>query len=91
MNLSDFNKSPKIDKVGVHERVSRFCKRSIKTSAKKHGLHLALSMIDLTTLEGKDTPEKVKRLCISARVVYLRQGCVSPPGLCISARVVYLP
>ena len=59
MNLSDFNKSPKIDKVGVHEIVSRFCKRSIKTSSKKHGLHLVLSMIDLTTLEGKDTPEKV--------------------------------
>ena len=67
MDLLDLTKTVKIDKVGVHERVSRFCKRSIKTSAKKHGLHLTLSMIDLTTLEGKDTPEKVKRLCYKAQ------------------------
>ena len=56
MDLLDLTKTVKIDKVGVHERVSRFCKRSIKTSAKKHGLHLILSMFDLTTLEVKDTP-----------------------------------
>ena len=67
MDLLDLTKTVKIDKVGVHERVSRFCKRSIKTFAKKHGLHLILSMIDLTTLEGKDTPEKVKRLCYKAQ------------------------
>ncbi len=67
MDLLDLTKTVKIDKVGVQERVSRFCKRSIKTSAKKHGLHLILSMIDLTTLEGKDTPEKVKRLCYKAQ------------------------
>ena len=67
MDLLDLTKTLKIDKVGVHERVSRFCKRSIKTFAKKHGLHLILSMIDLTTLEGKDTPEKVKRLCYKAQ------------------------
>jgi deoxyribose-phosphate aldolase len=51
----------------VHERVNRFCKRSIKASAKAHGLHLALSMIDLTTLEGKDTPRKVIQLCYKAQ------------------------
>jgi len=86
MNLSDFNKSPKIDKVGVHERVSRFCKRSIKTSAKKYGLHLALSMIDLTTLEGKDTPEKVKRLCYKANHLH-----DSMPGLPNVAAVCVYP
>ena len=59
MNLPDLTTAVKIDKVGVEERVNRFCKRSIKTSSKKQGLHLTLSMIDLTTLEGKDTPEKV--------------------------------
>ena len=52
MKLPDLSKTPKIDKVGVCERVNRFCKRSIKTSAKAHALHLALSMIDFTTLEG---------------------------------------
>ena len=67
MDLPDLIKTVKIDKVGVHERVNRFCKRSIKSSAKEMGLHLALSMIDLTTLEGKDTPEKVKQLCYKAQ------------------------
>ena len=67
MKLPDLSKTPKIDKVGVHERVNRFCKRSIKTAAKTHGLHLALSMIDLTTLEGKDTPKKVIQLCYKAQ------------------------
>jgi deoxyribose-phosphate aldolase len=50
----------------VEERVNRFCKRSIKGDAKKQGLHLVLSMIDLTTLEGKDTSAKVKSLCYKA-------------------------
>ena len=66
MKLPDLSKTPKIDKVGVQERTNRFCARSIKTSAKQMGLHLALSMIDLTTLEGKDTPAKVKQLCYKA-------------------------
>ena len=66
MSFPDLSKIPLIDKLGVEERVNRFCKRSIKNTAKKHGLHLALSMIDLTTLEGKDTAEKVKRLCYKA-------------------------
>ena len=67
MDLPDLTKTVKIEKVGVHERVNRFCKRSIKSSAKEMGLHLALSMIDLTTLEGKDTPDKVKQLCYKAQ------------------------
>lgn len=67
MDLPDFKTIVKIDKVGVEERVNRFCKRSVKTSAKKQGLYLTLSMIDLTTLEGKDTPEKIKQLCYKAQ------------------------
>ena len=67
MSFSDLLNTPRIDKLGVEERVSRFCKRSIKNTAKIFGLHLALSMIDLTTLEGKDTCDKVKRLCYKAR------------------------
>jgi deoxyribose-phosphate aldolase len=62
--------SPTIDEVGVHERVSRFTKRSIKKESKLTALKMALSMIDLTTLEAKDTPCKVLQLCAKARRPY---------------------
>ena len=58
--------TPCIDQVGVEERVARFSTRSIKKSAKLQGLRLALSMIDLTTLEGKDTVGKVNQMCYKA-------------------------
>ncbi len=58
--------SPTVDAVMAAERAASFTKRSIKTSAKASGLRLALSMIDLTTLEGKDSPEKVRALCRKA-------------------------
>lgn len=67
VKLPDFNRSPRIDKVGVEERVARFQKRSIKNESKMQGLRLALSMIDLTTLEGKDTPGKVRQMCFKAQ------------------------
>jgi deoxyribose-phosphate aldolase len=57
---------PTIDQVGVEERVARLNTRSIKKDSKIKGLHLALSMIDLTTLEGKDTAGKVKQMCYKA-------------------------
>ena len=57
---------PTIDQVMVEERAGAFAKRSIKTSAKLAGLKLAISMMDLTTLEGKDTPGKVAFLCRKA-------------------------
>jgi len=59
--------SPVVDQVGVEERVARFNTRSIKKETKLQGLRLALSMIDLTTLEGKDTPAKVRQLCYKAQ------------------------
>lgn len=58
--------SPKVDQVGVIERASRFTTRSIKKESKIQGLKLALNMIDLTTLEGKDTPGKVEQMCYKA-------------------------
>lgn len=64
--LPNLNNLATYDTVGVNERVSRFCKRSIKKSTKVEGLKLALSMIDLTTLEGKDTKGKVQQLCYKA-------------------------
>jgi deoxyribose-phosphate aldolase len=59
--------SPVIDQVGIEERVARFNTRSIKNGSKIEMLKLALSMIDLTTLEGKDTPGKVEQLCYKAQ------------------------
>jgi deoxyribose-phosphate aldolase len=59
-------KAPAIDQVGVEERAAKFTKRSLKKEAKLSGLKLAVSMMDLTTLEGKDTPGKVAVLCKKA-------------------------
>jgi len=62
----DFKNSPVIDQVGIEERVTRFNTRSIKKGSKVQALKLALNMIDLTTLEGKDTEGKVKQMCYKA-------------------------
>lgn len=64
--LPDFRISPSIDQVGIEERVARFTTRSIKKESKMQGLKMILSMIDLTTLEGKDTEGKVKQMCYKA-------------------------
>lgn len=55
-----------VDAVGVEERVAKYATRSIKKNAKDFALRLAISMVDLTTLEGKDTPGKVESLCHKA-------------------------
>jgi methionyl aminopeptidase len=57
-----------VSRVGVEERAVALGRRSIKTSAKREGIRLATSMIDLTTLEGSDTPGKVRHLCAKAVV-----------------------
>lgn len=56
-----------MDRVGIEERVAKFTTRSIKKKSKMWGLRTAVSMVDLTTLEGKDTPGKVASLCQKAR------------------------
>ena len=58
--------STPIDQINVEERIARLNARSIKKESKVAGLKLALSMIDLTTLEGKDSAGKVKQLCYKA-------------------------
>jgi deoxyribose-phosphate aldolase len=57
---------PHVDRVGVEERAAELGRRSIKTTAKQQGIRLAISMVDLTTLEGADTPGKVRNLCAKA-------------------------
>ena len=56
-----------VDAVMAAARAASFTKRSIKEPAKSRGLRLAISMLDLTTLEGKDSPEKVRALCRKAQ------------------------
>ena len=56
-----------VDAVGVEERAASLAKRSIKREAKVWALELAIRMMDLTTLEGKDTPGKVRALAGKAR------------------------
>jgi len=55
-----------VDTVGIDERVAKYATRSIKKESKTFGLRLAVTMVDLTTLEGKDTPGKVASLCHKA-------------------------
>ena len=57
-----------VDEVGAKARVEMLATRSIKTSSKNWAIDLAIRMVDLTTLEGADTPGKVKALC--AKGVY---------------------
>ncbi len=55
-----------VDQVGAEARAAMLATRSIKTSSKLWAIDTAISMIDLTTLEGADTPGKVKALCTKA-------------------------
>ena len=55
-----------VDQVGVEQRVDSLKRRSIKKASKLWALDLAIRMMDLTTLEGKDTPGKVRALCVKA-------------------------
>jgi deoxyribose-phosphate aldolase len=57
---------PGVDQVGADARAAALSTRSIKTTAKAFAVDLAISMIDLTTLEGSDTPGKVRSLCAKA-------------------------
>lgn len=58
--------SPTVNAVMAIERAKSFTTRSIKKQSKEQALKLALSMVDLTTLEGKDSPEKVRSICRKA-------------------------
>jgi deoxyribose-phosphate aldolase len=86
ITIPDFSLSPRIDQVGVEERAKRFTTRSIKNETKVNGLKLALNMIDLTTLEGKDTDGKVKQLCYKAQHLH-----DAYPGLPTVAAVCVYP
>lgn len=83
MSLSE----TKVDQIGVQERVARLQSRSIKKDSKVKALILALSMIDLTTLEGRDSPNKVRQLCYKA--THLHENFPGLPQ--VAAICVYAP
>lgn len=81
--------SPSIDQVGIEEKIARFSKRSIKKESKLAALKLAMSMMDLTTLEAKDTPGKVKQLCTKAMFPHAGiEGIPSVAAVCVYANLV---
>ncbi len=58
---------PGVDQVGVEARSATLATRSIKKQSKLWAIDTAISMVDLTTLEGADTPGRVRSLCAKAR------------------------
>jgi deoxyribose-phosphate aldolase len=76
---------PGVDQVGVEARAAALATRSIKTTAKQFALDLAVSMVDLTTLEGQDTPGKVRALCAKG----LRPDPTDPTCPQVAAICVY--
>ena len=73
-----------IDPTMVHERAASFTKRSIKADSKVAGLKLAVSMMDLTTLEGSDTHGKVRHLCRKAAApMPQRYDCPPCAAVCV--------
>jgi deoxyribose-phosphate aldolase len=76
---------PGIDQVGVGERVAGLATRSIKKDAKLAALDLAIQMVDLTTLEGADTPGKIRAMCAKAR----HPDIAEPPAPPVAAVCVY--
>jgi len=76
---------PGVDEVGAEARAAMLASRSIKTTAKRWALDTAISMIDLTTLEGQDTPGKVRALCAKAK----RPDPADPTAPQVAAVCVY--
>jgi deoxyribose-phosphate aldolase len=76
---------PGVDQVGAEARAAMLASRSIKTMAKQWALDMAISMIDLTTLEGQDTPGKVRAICAKAK----RPDPADPTAPQVAAVCVY--
>jgi deoxyribose-phosphate aldolase len=76
---------PGVDQVGAEARAAMLSSRSIKTTAKQWALDTAISMIDLTTLEGQDTPGKVRAMCAKAK----RPDPADPTAPQVAAVCVY--
>lgn len=81
--------SPLIDQVGVEERAARFCARSLKKETKLSALRLAVTMLDVTTLEGADTVGKVRQMCQKAMRPMPGDPTIGPAAaVCVYPRMV---
>jgi len=72
---------PGVDRVGADQRAAMLGTRSIKTTAKAQAIDLAISMVDLTTLEGADTRGKVRALC--AKAMHPGEGAPRVAAICV--------
>lgn len=89
ISIPSFIEPVRVDQVGIEERAARFTKRSIKNETKMNGLLLALNMIDLTTLEGKDTEGKVKQMCYKAAHLHdAYRGLPTVAAVCVYPSMV---
>ncbi|HEY1178140.1 MAG TPA: deoxyribose-phosphate aldolase [Phytomonospora sp.] len=80
---------PGVDRVGADQRAATLATRSIKTTAKAWAIDLAIRMVDLTTLEGADTPGKVRTLCAKARRPEPSDpSCPSVAAICVYPSMV---
>jgi deoxyribose-phosphate aldolase len=80
---------PPVDQVAVEERAAALGKRSLKKGAKVAGLKLAVRMMDLTTLEGKDTPGKVRAMCRKALLPLDSDPSIGPcAAVCVYPNLV---
>ena len=88
-SFPDRRLSPAIDQVGVEERAARFCTRSIKKESKLSALKLAVTMLDVTTLEGADSVGKVRQMCGKALRPLPGDPTVGPTAaVCVYPRMV---
>ena len=78
----------RVDRVGIEDRVAKYGTRSIKKDSKVFGLKLAVTMVDLTTLEGKDTPGKVESLCHKALRPHYGSDIPSTAAVCVYPAMV---
>ncbi len=90
LNLRSFlHGLPGVDKVGVEARAAALGTRSVKTTAKAAAIDLAIRMVDLTTLEGADTPGKVRALSAKAlRPDPADPSCPSVAAICVYPAMV---
>lgn len=89
ISIPSFIVPARIDQVGIEERAARFTKRSLKKETKLNGLLLALNMIDLTTLEGKDSQGKVKQMCYKALHMHdVYEGLPTVAAVCVYPSMV---
>ena len=80
---------PGVDKVGLEARAASLATRSIKTDSKAWALDMAIRMMDLTTLEGMDTPQRVRSLCLKAITPDPDDlDCPSPAAICVYGDMV---